>query len=38
MTGLGYVRTNKTHTTSNEELANQNKIVEMLLKEKALNS
>ena len=34
MTGLGYFRTNKTHTTSIEELANQNRIVERLLKEK----
>ena len=34
MTGLGYFRTNKTHTTSIEELANQNRIVERLLKKK----
>ena len=34
MTGFGYFRTNKTHTTSIEELANQNRVVETLLKEK----
>ena len=34
MAGFGYFRTNRTHTTSNEELSNQNTIVEMLLREK----
>ena len=34
MAGFGYFRTNKTHTTSIEELANQNRVVETLLKEK----
>ena len=34
MAGFGYFRTNKTHTTSIEVLANQNRVVETLMKEK----
>ena len=34
MAGLGYFRTVKTHTCSNEEYINQNNIVQTILKEK----
>ena len=34
MAGLGYFRTNKTHTSSQEELAWQNEIVKNILREK----